>query len=181
MANDPTDLSTRPIDLGRIDVRELEQQVMGRMARGSGTRAPLSTKLARQMTGLSDTFLADENALRHRAIDRLLREGVTASEIIDYVIPEIADDLGRRCQEDHISFVEVTIGSARLQEAVRGLIVRELSDNFGGSRTKLGAGSTVEQASRVLFGYPTFGRSHTWCFHSGGSISKSRLPCGYCR
>ena len=47
--------------------------------------------------------------------------GVPAEDIIDTVLPQIAQHAGRRWMADDISFADVTIVTARLQETVRAL------------------------------------------------------------
>ena len=52
---------------------------------------------------------------------------MTDPEIIDHVIPEVARVLGQRWADDTLSFAEVSIGSARLQETVRALVARSIT------------------------------------------------------
>jgi hypothetical protein len=49
------------------------------------------------------------------------QEGVSVEDIIDVVLPEVARKAGRRWMDDEISFADVTIVTARLQETVRAL------------------------------------------------------------
>lgn len=74
-----------------------------------------------QMLLLCDAFLADEDEARRAIMNRLRLDGTGATEITDFLIPELARYMGRRWGDDEIGFADVTIGSARLQEAVRAL------------------------------------------------------------
>lgn len=127
MADEHRDLTTLPADFASDDVRELSRAAMRHL---SVATSSLSTRLKQRLDDLCETFLADDNDPRHEAISRMRRDGIATSEIIDYVIPELARILGRRWADDDLSFIEVAIGSARLQETVRGLVARELSQGF---------------------------------------------------
>lgn len=52
-------------------------------------------------------------------IEDMIETGIPADVIIDTLIPEAARRLGAEWVNDRLSFVEVTIGSARLQSALR--------------------------------------------------------------
>jgi hypothetical protein len=49
------------------------------------------------------------------------QDGIPVEDIIDVVLPEVARSAGRRWMDDDISFADVTIVTARLQETVRAL------------------------------------------------------------
>ncbi|MFW5654618.1 MAG: cobalamin B12-binding domain-containing protein [Roseicyclus sp.] len=70
---------------------------------------------------LCDAFLSEENDVRHAVLARMRETGLPVSGIIDRVIPQVARYMGRRWASDEISFADVTIGAARLQETVRAL------------------------------------------------------------
>lgn len=63
-------------------------------------------------------FLSDREFERYDVIARLREDGVTVDELVDFVIPETAYHLQTLWHQDHISFAEVTIAAARLQEAL---------------------------------------------------------------
>ncbi|MEX3017336.1 B12-binding domain-containing protein [Gymnodinialimonas hymeniacidonis] len=83
-------------------------------------------RLRARMDRLCEAFLSEDEEERHVAIQNLRNEGVADTEIIDHVIPEVARILGQRWADDTLSFAEVSIGSARLQETVRALIARDI-------------------------------------------------------
>lgn len=70
---------------------------------------------------MCDAFLSEREETRHAIMLRLRQEGVTIPDIIDRVLPEVARYMGRRWAADEISFADVTIGTARLQEVARAL------------------------------------------------------------
>lgn len=74
-----------------------------------------------QMLLLCDAFLSDEDEARRAIMNRLRQDGTGVTAITDDLIPELARYMGQRWADDEIGFADVTIGSARLQEAVRAL------------------------------------------------------------
>lgn len=85
-----------------------------------------------RLNALSDAFLSDAPETRHAMFARMRSDGMGTPEMIDHIIPEVARILGQRWADDVISFADVTIGSARLQETVRALVAREMSSTVGG-------------------------------------------------
>lgn len=91
--------------------------------------AVLASKRFHGRSPASETLILDlvdaarsggETAL-NQAIAKLSRAGIPNEEIIDFYIPEAARRLGDDWCSDGLGFAEVTIGSARLQRAVRSL------------------------------------------------------------
>lgn len=70
---------------------------------------------------LFGAFLSPDEDLRHDMLFRMRQDGIRIDDIIDRVLPSVARLLGERWASDQISFAHVTIGTARLQEAVRVL------------------------------------------------------------
>jgi methanogenic corrinoid protein MtbC1 len=70
---------------------------------------------------LCDAFLSDRHELRSRILARMRQDGIPVEDIIDVVLPEVARSAGQRWMDDDISFADVTIVTARLQETVRAL------------------------------------------------------------
>ncbi|GAB5447244.1 MAG: hypothetical protein Gyms2KO_21170 [Gymnodinialimonas sp.] len=127
MADDSRSFARGRAVLADHDVSELAKLALQRLARPQGAGPTRSRGLAERLDDLCDAFLSDQNEERHQAIHQMRVDGITTIEIIDHVIPAVAAVLGQRWIDDTLSFVEVTIGSARLQEAVRALIAHELS------------------------------------------------------
>ena len=80
-----------------------------------------SDGLKLRLAQLCDAFISPEEERRHEMLMRLRQDGVKATEIIDHIVPAVAQQMGERWFTDEISFADVTIGAARLQETVRGL------------------------------------------------------------
>jgi len=97
-------------------------------------RTPQPQRLVERIQWLSDQFLGISAEEGRQAIDQILGDGVSANDVIDHVLPAIACRLGERWFEDDISFVDVTIGTARLQETVRQLRARERGTQHAAGR-----------------------------------------------
>ncbi|MDU8944504.1 cobalamin B12-binding domain-containing protein [Ovoidimarina sediminis] len=82
------------------------------------TRAPLSERL---LARLSDAVLKGGNGPVEAAVADILHSGCPAEEVLGFYIPEVARRLGDDWCEDRLGFAQVSIGSARLQHAVRAL------------------------------------------------------------
>lgn len=82
-----------------------------------------------------DTFgaavLSDDPEARNSIVARLVDQGVTAEKIISNYAPDTARHLGDLWGKNEISFVDVTIGVARLQETVRILSSRRSRLEYG--------------------------------------------------
>jgi methanogenic corrinoid protein MtbC1 len=75
--------------------------------------------LSHRLVQLCDAFISADEDRRHDLLRRLRQDGVAVDDIIDHIIPAVARLMGERWFADDISFAHVTIGAARLQEAVR--------------------------------------------------------------
>ena len=126
MADDRRNTYPVTARLTGVDVRRLAREAIRVLAGKSDARPD---RLRERLDHLCAVFLSEDEELRHEAIQALRKDGVTIPEIIDHVIPEIARILGQRWADDTLSFAEVSIGSARLQECVRSLIARDISGN----------------------------------------------------
>ncbi len=124
MADDRRYAPPVPSVLAGPDVRGLARQAIRILASRSEEH---TDRLRARLDHLCEAFLSEEEEARHAAIQKLRNEGVTDPEIIDHVIPEVSRILGQRWADDTLSFAEVSIGSARLQETVRALIARDIA------------------------------------------------------
>jgi hypothetical protein len=68
---------------------------------------------------LGDAFLSDRCDTHRAIVGRMRKEGVSVTDIIDVVLPAVARNAGQRWMDDEISFADVTVVTARLQETVR--------------------------------------------------------------
>ncbi|MCU4652322.1 cobalamin B12-binding domain-containing protein [Roseibacterium sp. SDUM158016] len=100
-------------EVARLAARAIAVVLSGRIARDAALEARLRL--------MCDAFLSERDETRHAVLSRLRQDGIPVSDIVDAVIPEVARSMGRRWAEDDISFADVTIGTARLQESVRAL------------------------------------------------------------
>lgn len=90
------------------------------------SKSPAKTDaLQRHLNVLCDAFVSTDEQPRHDAVLRLCQEGVAPRDVVAHIIPETARLMGKRWFENELSFAEVTIGSARLQETVRALLAKE--------------------------------------------------------
>jgi len=74
-----------------------------------------------QLEAICDAFVASDEAERHEAISTLQAHGLSNQDIIEHIIPTTAQLLGDRWFANNLSFADVTIGAARLQETIRAL------------------------------------------------------------
>ncbi len=127
MADDRRYTSPMPAAVARVGVRGIAREAIRLLAVQGGDRPdPLKARLDH----LCEAFLSDDGDLRHVAIQKLRQDGVSISDIIDHVIPEVARVYGQRWADDTLSFAEVSIGSARLQECVRSLAAKNITASF---------------------------------------------------
>ncbi|MBM7068606.1 B12-binding domain-containing protein [Actibacterium sp. 188UL27-1] len=95
------------------------------------TPKPISNRIGLKVDGSNDlsilNFILDAVlAVDRSRFDRMVEDvrdlhRIQPEKLIDHYIPEAAQILGREWCADHMSFAEVTIGSARLQSWVRDL------------------------------------------------------------
>lgn len=77
-----------------------------------------------QLQGICDAFVDNDDSLRHDVISALQAHGLTNKDIIEHIIPTTARLMGERWFDNKLSFADVTIGAARLQETIRALNVK---------------------------------------------------------
>jgi len=133
MTNDVKNRQPSPRQIGDTEFRRLAQSAIGVLAacktgQADGTQS--------RLCALSDAFIAPDNQRSHDALAAIREDGMSADDIIDHMIPATARLLGERWFADDISFADVTIGSARLQETVRALARRDQT----GSRQRVQSG-----------------------------------------
>lgn len=68
---------------------------------------------------LEAALLEPHRAAREAVVDSIRAAGVAWDDLVDHYIPEAARRLGQHWCEDAVSFVDVTIGTARLQALLR--------------------------------------------------------------
>lgn len=91
----------------------------------SRTDQPGSQTPFAQLFALADAYIDPEDKTRHDILARILRRGVSPEQVVDEVVPATARYMGKLWTHDKLSFAEVTIGTARLQETVRAMTIRK--------------------------------------------------------
>ncbi|MBF9029297.1 hypothetical protein HKCCE3408_02705 [Rhodobacterales bacterium HKCCE3408] len=117
---------TKPDDRARnAEVRLLAARALAVLA---SNRTPRPSRLIERLRKLTDAFIAEDSETGMDALALVMQDGISASDVIDFIIPETSRLLGERWFADEISFADVSIGSARLQESVRALRQRDTAD-----------------------------------------------------
>lgn len=83
--------------------------------------ATAEARFAERVEALCAALIQEDGARAKLLLSQMAARGVTAEEIIDRYAPAAARLLGERWVSDELSFAEVSIGAARLQESVRSV------------------------------------------------------------
>lgn len=75
----------------------------------------------RLLKQLEAAALSDDRDDFFLLVSRAIDEGTTAEAMVDHYIPEVAREMGKRWCEDTLGFARVTIGTSRLQSALRDI------------------------------------------------------------
>ena len=110
-----------PASRQAIEAAEIARLARRAIAVLAADRPGRADGITQRLGQLCDAFLSLDEDERHDMVMRLRQDGVTTHEIIDHIVPAAAAMMGDRWFADEISFAHVTIGAARLQEAVRVL------------------------------------------------------------
>jgi MerR family transcriptional regulator, light-induced transcriptional regulator len=71
------------------------------------------------LKNLCRSYVDPDDRARHAVVARLIAQGVTSEELVERYIPKVARMLGEGWVDDTLTFSQVTLGAARLQETVR--------------------------------------------------------------
>lgn len=99
------------------EVARLTAQAISILLSGKALKPSIQARLDL----LGDAFLSDRAGTWHDVLLHMRQAGIPVDDIIDVIIPEVARNAGQRWMDDEISFADVTIVTARLQETVRAL------------------------------------------------------------
>lgn len=99
--------------------------------------SPRPSRITERLRRLSDNFIAEDPEQWQTALRKIQNDGISGSDIIDHLLPEASRLLGERWMDSEISFAEVSIGSARMQEAVRTLRIQEGPELHAPAKTKV--------------------------------------------
>lgn len=106
---------------------ELVESLLSRVfAQMSAIHPTAQTDLSRRAEALSAVILNPDMSEAHLEIEAALRDNVSVDVVIDEILPIVARDLGERWFADKISFADVSIGTARLQQSIRDLRRRDV-------------------------------------------------------
>ena len=120
MVNGPKNTALTSSGLNhRGGVNSLAVQALSVLKAKGGAIAP--DYKSPQLEAICDAFVAPDEAERHEAISALQSHGLSNTDIIEHIIPTTAQLLGDRWFANDLSFADVTIGAARLQETIRAL------------------------------------------------------------
>jgi len=97
-----------------LAARALETLASGVDRTGNGT--PMA-----HLFSLTEAYLDDDDRRRHDTLGRIMAQGLKGEDIVDNIIPDTARYMGELWAHDKLSFADVTIGTARLQETVRAI------------------------------------------------------------
>jgi methanogenic corrinoid protein MtbC1 len=112
---DSTDRATRARTGAEVGstVETLASRALGVLASKRVSAASLLSE--RFVDELSEAVRSDDPVRRLAVVRDMLDARIRPEDIGDFYIPEVARRLGAAWCEDHLSFADVTIGSARLQ------------------------------------------------------------------
>ncbi len=121
-SSDQTHTGRSNTHLGDIEVERLAARAL-RILVDRAEVSDAATPFA-QLFALTDAYLDADSRARHDLLAGLLRRGVSPTQVVEEIVPATARYMGKLWVHDKLSFAEVTIGAARLQETVRAMTVR---------------------------------------------------------
>lgn len=116
MTDDPLQTS-RDSKLDRSDVRQLASHVLSVLAAQAKSR--IGTRNRKRLTDFCNALIHPDERRRYDVVASMIAAGISTEEIIETYVPEAARQLGEDWIDDKLSFAEVSVGAARLQEIVR--------------------------------------------------------------
>lgn len=125
------------------DVLALALKALSVLASKEKNRGLAHRSEAERIQEICDAFVHPDEKRRYAVVSKLIASGITSREIIEHYVPLAATRLGEGWVDDTLTFGQVSIGAARLQETVRAL----------GER-KQGVTATVPLGHRVLIAIP---------------------------
>jgi len=124
MKDESHSCATAPPRDESADIQRLARSAIAVLATygSDGSRGAIPT-----LEALLAAVISSDEGLRHDVVFDLRQSGLPTDDIIDFVLPAAARILGDRWARDLNTFLEVTVGTARLQEMVRELAWHEKS------------------------------------------------------
>ncbi|MEM7597691.1 MAG: hypothetical protein AAF382_08325 [Pseudomonadota bacterium] len=106
--------SSEPIKAHQPALQLLAEAALKTLAAKGGAAAPQTHD--QWVHFLCNAVLADGHVKHEMAVSQLLGSGTSSDDILHNLVPAVARRLGEMWVGDEASFVDVTIGSARLQQ-----------------------------------------------------------------
>jgi len=133
--------------LEEADVLALAVKALAMLASRRGD--PPKRSREERVKDLCDAVVHKDASRQHAVVAQLVAAGVSSADVAEDYVALAARKLGEAWVDDSLSFSEVTIGAARLQEIVRAL-----------GHTEGGGSVTVPLGHRILLVIPA-GEDHT--------------------
>ena len=105
--------STEPIKAHHPAFHSLAEAALKTLAAKGGANAPQTHD--QWVNFLCNAVLAEGDVKHELAVTQLMGSGASSDEILQVLVPAVARRLGEMWVGDEASFVDVTVGSARLQ------------------------------------------------------------------
>ncbi len=131
----------------RGDIGALARKAIAVLAAENGRTTGALRKF--RLNEFCDALVHPDDSRRKELLDDFINYGVTTREIFDDLVPNAARILGERWNDDSLTFTQVTVGAARLQEIIRSF------DNEYAHDSK-----AIPLGQRILVAVPD-GQDHT--------------------
>ncbi|MEO0376883.1 MAG: hypothetical protein AAF329_20140 [Cyanobacteria bacterium P01_A01_bin.17] len=138
MAESQSTPSAEPIKAHEPALQLLAEAALKTLAAKGGANAPQTHD--QWVHFLCNAVLADGDVKHELAITQVMGSGASSDEVLHLLVPAVARRLGEMWVGDEASFVDVTIGSARLQSMFK---MREAETHPLLTRTDLRDGDAV--------------------------------------
>lgn len=122
----------RHVDCEQTGIRSLAESALKILA--ESRQCDRQDDMPQWIERLCDAVVSDSETSHHRVISAMVSSGVRSDEVFDTYLPAVARELGDRWMRDEASFVEVTLGTGRLQSLLRERAERRCSAPAGGGR-----------------------------------------------
>ena len=126
-------------------IRFLVESALRKIAADYGERNPRGREA--WVERLCEALISDSETSHHSVIGALVATGVTSDDLYQDYVPEAARRLGEMWISDTASFVDVTLGAARLQALIRS------AGDAGGGRMP---GRSIPLGQEILMVIPAF-------------------------
>ncbi|MEM6588681.1 MAG: hypothetical protein AAF641_09565 [Pseudomonadota bacterium] len=113
MADNDSTPSSEPVKAHQPALQLLAEAALKTLAAKGGANAPQTHD--QWVHFLCNAVLADGDVKHEMAITQVMGSGATSDEVLHVLVPAVARRLGEMWVCDEASFVEVTVGSSRLQ------------------------------------------------------------------